>query len=227
MLTGAGRRRFAGYSAGDTHPLGVIADPHERVLASLHPPASPPAHPRMRGGCHPHTPALGAQLLAERKRLRPTGRGAEPLHPRMAVAPVRADAIVPDGCPDSGAWGGAPQIRRAGGWASELHCPAPRPSDGDSRAAAFPCAEGSLSSVSTSLYSEACHRKARPARCSPGPRVASAPRPCGAAGTAQRRPTRAARCRCPLRGDRARPSRSGAPAPAYRRCGRSRGRLRG
>ena len=197
---------------------------------------NPPTHPRIPGGWRPHTP---------------TGKGkaSHPQQPSMQAAlgqrgvaqtPAVGSTPSPRGFPSgwrigarwtpfrsSGAWGGAPQIRRAGGWASELHCPAPRPSDGDSRAAAFPCAEASLSSVSTSLYSEACHRKARPARCSPGPRVASAPRPCGAAGTAQRRPTRAARCRCPLRGDRARPSRSGAPAPAYRRCGRSRGRLRG
>ncbi len=51
---------------------------------------SAPARPRIRGGCRPHTPAIGA-------------RGTTVRDP-----------------PEGGAWGCAPQIRRVGGCAPAL-----------------------------------------------------------------------------------------------------------
>ena len=109
---------------GDTNSPGLIAGSHQQVLASLSPPGEPTRPPSDAWGrqpphpCHRSADTRGADTPSRRR-----GVERSPLHPRMAVASVRAKRILPD----SGAWGGAPRIRRAGGWASEPLWSATRP----------------------------------------------------------------------------------------------------
>ena len=94
-----------------------FAGSYQQMSASLSPPGSPPTHPRIRGGPPPHP---RHRSIVTRRPDTPSGRRGVGRSPFIPEGLLRRYAQ--DGPPGTGAWGGAPQIRRAGGWASEPNC---------------------------------------------------------------------------------------------------------
>ena len=82
---------------------------HARESLTSGEPTRPPSDSR---GFHPHTPAIGAPLRAERTP--PPASGAWGGALQLAAGRSCAETAFRDR-PDSGVWGGAPQIRRVGG----------------------------------------------------------------------------------------------------------------